>query len=650
MSFNNSSALDNLPTPVESESVRRRPRGPGTIRVSRFDTLSWLSQVFLSLLGLIILSPVLLLVAIVIKITDKGPVFYRGDRVGIGERIFRIYKFRTLIPGAEENIGARLLNPEDRSLYQTKIGRFLKRSKLDEVPQLINVIRGEMRLAGPRPIRPVFLNRFKQEIRDYTFRFLAPPGITGIAQLRGGYYTSPRNKLRYDLIYLRNRSLLLDLKIILLTFAKILNRKLSGGFFVLFLFLFVSFIPPSLLPLLYLPLFGVNVSVIQLFIILVSSCIFLKIGPRQISLFRSPLNLPLVSFVGLTVSLALFSSDPFNTLQGAAYYVVTGFLVSFMIVNSLGTKTFMTLMVRVVALTSVVLSLFGLFQIFMVNYTVALAASLPPERILDSYARISSIPGNPKVLAVYLVLGIPLLLSEVIRAQSQRGRDFWLVCTTLSIIGIFFTQSRLGLLALMVTGTIFLYRRLNHALFFFSTLLLLFLFLVALGIPRFSLSGIRDDLGEWIEERVDIVEAFPAKAWLLGGIGPMTVPNPVTEPEGYQRSELEETALINNMHLTLMLEHGFGGWLVMIWLIVSSVWAMKQAYDKSKDENLKIMLWAIISSVLGFLVSMNGMNTFHNLTIQVFFWSLIGIGLALAIQLNGQSRHNLVWRFGDAGD
>jgi hypothetical protein len=393
----------------------------------------------------------------------------------------------------------------------------------------------------------------------------------------------------------------------------------------------------------------VNVSLIHLFIILVSCWIFLKIGPAQISLFRSPLNLPIVSFVGLSVSLALFSSNPSNTVQGAAYYVVTGFLVSFMIVNSLGTKTFITLMVRVVALTSVLLSLFGLFQIFMVNYTVALAASLPPERLLDSYVRVSSIPGNPKVLAVYLVLGIPLLLSEVIRAQSQRGRDFWLVCTTISIIGIFFTQSRLGLLALMVTGTICLYRRLSHAVFFFSIFLLFFLLLVSLGIPRFSVSGIRNDFGQWIEDRADIVEAFPAKAWLLG-IGPMTVPNPVTEPEGYQRGELEETALINNMHLTLMLEHGIAGWLVMIWLIVSSVWAMKRAYDRSKDESLKTMLWAIISSVLGFLVSMSGMNTFHNLTIQVFFWSLIGIGLALVIQLDGQSRHNLVWRFGDAGD
>ncbi|MGH7930991.1 MAG: sugar transferase, partial [Candidatus Binatia bacterium] len=420
MSFNNSSALDNLPAPVKTEKVRQPPGAPGIIPVSRLDSLSWLTQALLSVLGLVILSPVLLLVAILIKVTDKGPVFYRGSRVGIGERIFQIYKFRTLIPRAEENIGARLLNQEDRSLYQTKIGRFLKRSKLDELPQLINVIRGEMRLAGPRPIRPIFLDHFKQTIPDYASRFFAPPGITGVAQLRGGYYTSPRNKLRYDLIYLKNRSLLLDLQLILLTFAKILNRKLSGGFFVLFLFLFVSFIPPSLLPLLYFPFFGVNVSLIHLFIIVVSCWIFLKIGPAQISLFRSPLNLPIVSFVCLSLSLALFSSDPYNTVQAAAYYVVTGFLVSFTIVNSLGTKAFITLMVRVVALTSVLLSLFGLLQIFMVNYTLALAASLPPEKLLDSYARVSSIPGNPKVLAVYLVLGIPLLLSEVIRAQSQR--------------------------------------------------------------------------------------------------------------------------------------------------------------------------------------------------------------------------------------
>jgi hypothetical protein len=441
---------------------------------------------------------------------------------------------------------------------------------------------------------------------------------------------------------------LLDLKLVLLTFAKILNRWLSRGFFVLFLFLFVSFIPPSLQPLLYLSLFGINVSLIHLFILLVCCWIFLKNGPAQISLFRSPLNLPILSFIALSMGLALFSQDPSGVVQSATYYIVTGFLVSFMIVNSVGTTAFITLMVRVVALTSVLLSLLGLFQIFIVNYTMALASSLSPERLLESYVRASSIPGNPKVLAVYLVLGIPLLLSEVIRARSQRERDFWLVSTTISFIGIFFTQSRLGLLALMVTGTLFLYRRLSYAFSFFMIFLLFLLFLVSLGIPRFSPPGIRGDLAEWITDRTDIIETLPAKAWLLG-LGPLALPNPITEPqdgEGDQRDK----GLINNMHLTLMLEHGIAGWLIMMWLIFSSVWAMKEAYDRAKDERLKTILWAIISSVLGFLVSMNGMNTFYNLTIQVFFWSLIGIGLAIVIQLNGQLRHNLVWRFGEAGD
>jgi lipopolysaccharide/colanic/teichoic acid biosynthesis glycosyltransferase len=642
------SALGKLPTPAGVEKVYQPPTQPDIAPVSRFETLSWLIQSLLSLLGLLLLSPVFLLITILIKLTDRGPVFYRGERVGIGEQIFRIYKFRTLVPKTEEKIGARLLNKEDRILYQTRIGRFLKRSKLDEVPQLINVIRGEMRLAGPRPIRPVFLERFKDEIPHYASRFLACPGITGIAQLRGGYYTSPRNKLRYDLIYLKNRSLLLDLKLVLLTFAKILNRWLSRGFFFLFLFLFVSFIPPSLQPLLYFPLFGINVSLIHLFILLVCCWIFLKNGPAQISLFRSPLNLPILSFIALSVGMALFSQDPSGVVQSSTYYVVTGFLVSFMIVNSVGTTAFISLMVRVVALTSVLLSLLGLFQIFIVNYTMAMASSLSPERLLESYVRASSIPGNPKVLAVYLVLGIPLLLSEVIRARSQRERDFWLVCTTISFIGIFFTQSRLGLLALIVTGTLFLYRRLSHAFSFFMIFLLFLLFLVSLGIPRFSPPGIRGDLAEWITDRTDIIEALPAKAWLLG-LGPLAFHNPITEPqdgEGDQRDK----GLISNMHLTLMLEHGIAGWLIMMWLIFSSVWAMKGAYDRAKDERLKTILWAIISSVLGFLVSMNGMNTFYNLTIQVFFWSLIGIGLAIVIQLKGQLRHNLVWRFGDAGD
>lgn len=622
-------------------------------RIFAYDTLTWVIQAFLSSFGLILLSPLLLLIALLIKLTSRGPLLYCGERVGVGERVFRIYKFRTLVEGAEEKIGGRLISDEDKKIYSTRIGRFLKRGKLDELPQLFNVIRGEMRLVGPRPIRPVFLDQFKQEIPKYTSRFAVPPGITGIAQLRGGYYTSPRNKLRYDFIYIKNRSFLLDLKLILLTFVKILNRWLNMGFFVLFLFLFVSFIP-SFQPSFYFSLFGIEIKInlLYLFIIFMAGWIFLKKGPAQFTVYRCPLNLPIFLFLVLSLLSAFLSPDPRQALQGVGYYVVTGFLVALLIVNSLATNGFITLMVRVIALTSVALSLFGLFQIFILNYTQALASnSIANEKLLEDYTRLSSILGSPVVLSVYLVLGIPLLLSEVTRAGSQRERDFWLVCATISFVGIFFTQTRVGLLALLVTGTVFLCRRLKHALSFFVIFLLCCLLLVSLGVPRFSLPGIQEEVTEWVQEKTAILGEIPARGWLIG-LGAMTTHVVAEEPvqEKDSQSGREQKAVVSNMHVTWMLEHGIPGWIILMWIVFSALWAMKQAHDRTKDSELRAILWAIISAILGFLVSMGGMNTFHNLTIQIFFWSLIGIGLGIVIHLNGQRRHNLIWRFGDAGD
>src|SRR5262245_49665060 len=159
---------------------------------SRYDTLVWIIQATMSLVGLLILSPLFLFITLAIKLTDGGPVFYSGSRVGQGKRIFRIHKFRSLAEEAEKIIGGRLLSEEDRDRYCTKIGRLLRRTKLDELPQLFNVIRGEMRFVGPRPVRPVFLEQFEREIPHYDSNFLVPPGMTGIGQLRGGYFVSHR--------------------------------------------------------------------------------------------------------------------------------------------------------------------------------------------------------------------------------------------------------------------------------------------------------------------------------------------------------------------------------------------------------------------------------------------------------------------------
>src|SRR5262249_45986443 len=159
-------------------------------------------QVLLCVAALLVLSPLLLAVAAVVKLTSRGSIFYRGERVGKDERVFTIYKFRTLCVGAEKQIGARLLKEEDQ--VYTPIGKFLKKWKLDEIPQLFNGIKGDMSLVGPRPVRPIFLDAFKRDIPRYALRFQVRPGATGLAQLRGGYWTEPRNKLRYELVYIKN--------------------------------------------------------------------------------------------------------------------------------------------------------------------------------------------------------------------------------------------------------------------------------------------------------------------------------------------------------------------------------------------------------------------------------------------------------------
>lgn len=176
-----------------------------------------------ALVGLILVSPLMLVIAIAIKLSDlHAPVLYRGRRIGKLGKPFTILKFRTMVPGAEQRIGARLISKDSPQV--TALGRSLRKYKIDELPQLVNVLRGEMQLVGPRPAREVFLEELRARIPGYDRRFLVEPGITGLAQVRGGYYTDPRNKLRYEQLYIRRRSLWLDLNLVAATFLMLVFR------------------------------------------------------------------------------------------------------------------------------------------------------------------------------------------------------------------------------------------------------------------------------------------------------------------------------------------------------------------------------------------------------------------------------------------
>ncbi|MFP3896641.1 MAG: undecaprenyl-phosphate glucose phosphotransferase [Anaerolineales bacterium] len=169
--------------------------------------------------GLVFLSPIMLLIALLIKLDSKGPVFYAQERVGLDGKPFYMIKFRSMREDAEEETGPVWARADDPRC--TRLGRFLRRTSLDELPQLINVLRGEMSLVGPRPERPIFVEQFRQVLPRYMERHNEKAGLTGWAQvngLRGD--TSIVERTKYDLYYIENWSLLFDLKIIVRTIVK----------------------------------------------------------------------------------------------------------------------------------------------------------------------------------------------------------------------------------------------------------------------------------------------------------------------------------------------------------------------------------------------------------------------------------------------
>lgn len=164
---------------------------------------------------LAVFAPLLVLSAVAIRLTSPGPALFRQERVGRNGRRFDLVKLRTMVVDAEKDGPQLCAGKSDPRL--TPVGRLLRRTHLDELPQLLNVLRGEMSLVGPRPERPEFVERFEQEVPGYAERHRVVPGITGLAQVYGTYHSSPREKLRFDLMYLHHGSLLLDLRVMLRT-------------------------------------------------------------------------------------------------------------------------------------------------------------------------------------------------------------------------------------------------------------------------------------------------------------------------------------------------------------------------------------------------------------------------------------------------
>lgn len=221
-----------LPGPFESLIGRMRYRWVHdlplveVVRESEWR-INWPLKRVLDLVAgsiLLLLSlPVLAACAIAVRATSPGPILYRQTRVGRGQRPFTLLKLRTMRVDAEAESGEVLSQPGDPRL--TSIGAPLRRYRLDEIPQLLNVLQGSMSLVGPRPERPGFVQRYLKEVPGYAERFSLAPGLTGLAQVNGDYHSSPQNKLRYELAYMANWSLWLDLSILLRTVKIVLTSR-----------------------------------------------------------------------------------------------------------------------------------------------------------------------------------------------------------------------------------------------------------------------------------------------------------------------------------------------------------------------------------------------------------------------------------------
>lgn len=170
-----------------------------------------------AIIGLIISAPIIAVAAIIIKKTSHGPVFYRQERCGRKGKVFTLYKLRTMRVDAEAQTGPVFARPNDSRT--TRVGAFLRRYNLDELPQFWNVLRGDMSLVGPRPERPLFVSQFKEDIAGYMWRHVTKPGMTGWAQVNGlRGQTSIQERIKYDLYYLEHWSLAFDFKILIRTF------------------------------------------------------------------------------------------------------------------------------------------------------------------------------------------------------------------------------------------------------------------------------------------------------------------------------------------------------------------------------------------------------------------------------------------------
>jgi hypothetical protein len=232
----------------------------------------------------------------------------------------------------------------------------------------------------------------------------------------------------------------------------------------------------------------------------------------------------------------------------------------------------------------------------------------------------------------------------MLHSRTREVRDLWVACATIALVGIFLTQTRMGFVALLVTFGTFLWRS-RYRLLAIISLVSVMLTIIVLGGQHLRLS--LPELSAEASRRSEAVSAvFSAPASeLIFGVG--SIRRQAVSPI----QDKDRPYISSNMHLTLIRQHGLIGWALMLWIFGATLLALYRGYDHIHDPHMRRIVWAIFSSMVGILISMADANVFFSVTIQIFFWGMVGVGLGIITHLSGRRpTFRVMWRFGEHGD
>ncbi len=585
-----------------------------------YDLITRVYNAIAAFLGILLLSPLLLLIALAVKLSSKGPALYTGARVGKDEKIFHIYKFRSMYLGSELKIGKRLVKQDEN--HYTPIGKFLRKFRLDELAQLFNVLQGDMNLVGPRPVRPIFLADHKAHIPGYARRFSVRPGITGQAQVRGGYYTSPRHKLFYEMLYIAHRSVLLDIKLIFLTFLRVMTRIFTTAVLLAWLLGMAVILPENLQAHFSIELFNHHLNALYLVPSLIVLLHLLRkdVVRERIYAFKTPVDLPLLGFLIVSALLIPLSRFPETALRGLLWYICNGAVVFYLVLNSRMVSDRRSILIHALTATVSVVALFSLLEVLYFMGSEGIF-----RRLAGSY-------GSPLIMATILVLSLPLALSRY-RQSLGRLRWIYLGMSFLLLIAALLTLSRSGILALALALSLYFWRvNQRQVVWILGGFLLLLTSLTALGDQRMQPESALRDLRAAVTGEALLLEKLSPKR-LLVGVGARTMPLHLTTAK--RLGKLRGAVKPQNSYLSLFIDHGPLGLLFFLAFLGGGLLFMFRTAPQIKDPQAQEDLWATASGLLGFAFLILFSDALYEFPVMLLFWSAMGLGVGLALRYRG---------------